>query len=435
MELSGWGRHPVIQAEMTPAHNHRVLQEKISGMGTLIAYGYGRSYGDSALAKQVVGMRPLDRMIEFEESTGLLTCEAGVLFADIVKTFLPRGWFLKVTPGTKYITVGGAVAADIHGKNHHIAGCFGDTVSHLKMIGAGGETVHCSRDHNSELFRATCGGMGLTGIIFEAAFYLTKVPSATISMTTIKTRDLVETFEAFEKHADTPYSVAWVDCLAKGGSLGRSLVMLGEFEGEDANTDIDYRPSNGTTIPKWFPGFLLNNASISVFNKLYYAKAQNGSSKKRVGVDAFFYPLDRLLHWNRIYGKSGLIQYQFILPKSAGVKGMEEILQEIAQSGIGSFLAVLKLYGPANDHYLSFPMEGYSLALDFKVQHRLPELLDRLDRLVLKYSGRIYLAKDARVSREVFEQGYPQIEAFRALRKSLGLDRKFRSMQSDRLGL
>ncbi|MGM0759888.1 MAG: FAD-binding protein [Thermodesulfobacteriota bacterium] len=432
MHLSGWGRYPVIEAEPLVFQDQRSFASKLAAHKGLIAYGNGRSYGDSALASCYVPLRSRDRMLDFDPASGLLTCEAGVLLSEIIETFLPRGWFLKVTPGTKLITVGGAIAADVHGKNHHVDGCFGDMVRNLTLMLSDGRIVHCSREQNQELFQATCGGMGLTGIIQQASFYLQPVPSTVIEQGTIKTGSLEETFHAFEKYADWPYSVAWIDCLAPQKSLGRSLLMVGRFAPIGAHT---YTPRKTKTVPCNFPGFVLNSFSVRTFNALYYAKNRSRISLSFADVDSFFYPLDAINNWNRIYGRKGFIQYQFILPRTHSYAGLEKILRKISQSGMGSFLAVLKLHGPGNDNLLSFPLEGYSLALDFKVQPGLFALLNKLDSIVLQHRGRIYLAKDARMSRETFEQGYPQAEKFRSLRSSLGLKGTFNSLQSQRLGL
>lgn len=432
MQISGWGRYPVIEGAPIVFQDHKSLADKLTESRALIPFGNGRSYGDSALSKHYAPIRSRDRMLVFDSETGLLTCEAGVLLSEIIETFLPRGWFLKVTPGTKLITVGGAIAADVHGKNHHVDGCFGNTVQSFTLMLGDGQIVHCSREENPELFRATCGGMGLTGIILEANFYLQPVQSALIEQGIIKTANLDETFEVFEKYADWPYSVAWIDCLAKGQSLGRSLLMLGTFA---PLGELIYSNRKSKTVPCNFPGFTLNRLSVRTFNAIYYAKVRSRISMSFVDVDSFFYPLDAVNHWNRIYGRKGFVQYQFILPKAQSYAGLQEVLTEIAKSGMGSFLAVLKLYGPSNGNLLSFPMEGYSLALDFKIQPGLFSLLDRLDKIILQYGGRIYLAKDARVSRETFEKGYPQIEQFRQLRSSLGLSTTFHSLQSQRLGL
>ncbi|MFP4169342.1 MAG: FAD-dependent oxidoreductase [Desulfonatronovibrionaceae bacterium] len=432
MRLSGWGQYPVIEAKPLVFADERSLARSLGSQGPAIPFGNGRSYGDSALAGLYIPVRPRDRMLSFDPETGLLTCEAGVLLSEIVETFLPRGWFLKVTPGTKLITVGGAAAADVHGKNHHVAGCFGDTVHSLRLMLGDGRIVHCSREENRRLFLATCGGMGLTGVILEVSFYLERVRSSVIEQGTIKTASLMDTFEAFEEYRDWPYSVAWIDCLASKRSLGRALLMVGKFVDMGG---FDYTPAKMRSVPCNFPGFVLNKHSVRVFNSLYYARVRSRISLNFTNVDSFFYPLDAINHWNRIYGRRGFVQYQFILPKRQSYSGLEKILKKTSECGMGSFLAVLKLHGPANDNYLSFPMEGYSLALDFKMQPGLFAFLDRLDEIVLEHGGRMYLAKDARVSREAFEQGYPCLPEFCSLRKEYGLQEKFESIQSRRLGL
>jgi FAD/FMN-containing dehydrogenase len=369
-------------------------------------------------------------MLSFDENAGLLVCEAGVLLSEIIAAFLPKGWFLKITPGTKLISVGGAIASDVHGKNHHVEGCFSECVDSMRILLPDGETRSCSK--GDELFRATCGGMGLTGVILDATLSLKRVGSIHIDQTTIKTHNLRETFDAFERYSSKPYSVAWIDCLAKGDEMGKCLLMVGDFCNDG---DFEYVEKKRLNVPCEFPSFALNNLSVRAFNRLYYQKAPSGVSHQKVDIDTFFYPLDAINNWNRIYGKNGFTQYQFILPKDVSFDGLSEILNTIAASGKGSFLAVLKLYGAANENYLSFPMEGYSLALDFKIEKGLFRLLDQLDQVVLRYGGRIYLTKDVRVSRETFECGYPRLDVFRAFRKKMGMDEKFNSLQSKRLGL
>lgn len=432
MSLMSWGMYPRIKNTVFWFDKEEVLRQIIAEHDTLIPYGNGRSYGDSALSENVIDVRPHDYFIDFDEEKGLLHLEAGVLLKDILEAFVPRGWFLKVTPGTKLITVGGAIASDVHGKNHHVEGCFSTCVESFRIMLADETVVECSREERSELFRATCGGQGLTGVILEAKIYLKKINSAYLTQTTIKTMNLKETFEAFEVYKDRPYSVAWIDCLAKKDSIGKCLLMVGEFL-DDGN--LDYMHKKQKSIPFTLPSLILNQWSVKVFNWLYYRKVKARVSQQTVDIDTFFYPLDSIGHWNRIYGKNGFTQYQFILPKEYSYDGLEAILQTITASGKGSFLAVLKLYGKANDNYLSFPIEGYSLALDFKIEKGVFELLDQLDEIVQKYNGRIYLTKDVRVGKAVFEKGYPQIEAFRQFRKVNGMDKKFQSLQSIRVGI
>lgn len=432
MRLHAWGNFPVINALIYSYRSIGDLGQIFSAQTPFLAIGNRRSYGDSALSGSVVKMIASNRFLSFDSIEGKLKCEPGVLLSDIIKVFLPRGWFLQVTPGTKLITVGGAIAADIHGKNHHQIGCFSECVESFNLIMPDQTTVFCSRSQNAELFHATCGGMGLTGIITETTIFLKKVNSSKITQTTIKSGSLEETFDTFERYKNVPYSVAWIDCLASGKSMGRSLLMTGDFLDDG---DLRYHEKKTINIPKFFPSFLLNNFTVKIFNILYFNKALSKLSTKKVDIDSFFYPLDALAHWNRIYGKNGFLQYQFILPKNTSFEGLSEILNVISKSGKGSFLAVLKLYGAENANLISFPLEGYSLALDFKIQPGVFELLNELDALVLRYSGRIYLAKDARVSKEVFEKGYPRINEFRDLRARHGMTETFSSKQSDRLAL
>ncbi len=432
MSLRSWGNYPKTENNVTFLDESEKIKRFVLDTEETIPYGNGRSYGDSALTSHILSVKPRKYFLNFDENRGVLHVQAGALLSEILETFVPRGWFLKISPGTKLITVGGAIASDIHGKNHHMEGCFSECVLWFNLLLPDGNIVKCSKNENVELYRASCGGMGLTGVILDAEITLKRITSKYIDQTTIKTRNIKETFEAFEDYKDYPYSVAWIDCLAKGKNLGRCLLMVGDFK---ADGDLDYQNKRKLNIPFHFPSFALNKLSVKIFNTIYYNKVRKKISKQKVDIDTFFYPLDALGNWNRIYGKKGFTQYQFILPKEHSLKGLEEILETIASSGKGSFLAVLKLYGKNNDNYLSFPLEGYSLALDFKIEKGLFDLLDKIDEIVLKYEGRIYLAKDVRVSREVFEKGYPMIGDFRRLRKHYKMDQKFNSIQSKRLAL
>lgn len=432
MNISGWGNYPKEKCNTLDYDNDLVLETLVNEYDELIPRGNGRSYGDSALSKNIIKIKPHDFFISFDEINGVLHLQAGVVLAEILNSFVPRGWFLKITPGTKLITIGGAIASDVHGKNHHIEGCFSESIVDFRLMLPNGNIVICSKHENSELFKATCGGMGLTGIILDAKIILKKINSKYLNQTTIKTNNLKETFAAFEKYQDQPYSVAWIDCLARKENIGKCLLMVGDFCNDG---QLNYKPKSNVAIPFNFPSFALNPLTVKLFNWLYYGKAKKGTSTQKVNIDSFFYPLDAIANWNRIYGKNGFTQYQFILPKENSFIGLDEILNKISTSGKGSFLAVLKLYGKANENYLSFPIEGYSLALDFKIEKGLFELLEELDEIVIKHKGRMYLAKDVRVSKEVFEQGYPQIDKFRELRKQYKMAKKFNSIQSKRVGI
>ena len=430
MSLKSWGKYPIINNKSLNFDEEETLKTIIDNNNELIPYGNGRSYGDSALSKNIINVKPYNYFLNFDETKGILHIQAGVLLAEILNIFVPKGWFIKVTPGTKLITVGGAIASDVHGKNHHVEGCFSECVEEFSLMLPNSEIVTCSKTENIELFRATCGGMGLTGVILDAKIILKKINSKYINQTTIKTKNLKETFEAFDKYNNKPYSVAWIDCLAKGDNIGKCLLMVGDF---DDDGDLDYGIKKKLNIPFNFPSFALNTKSVKAFNWLYYGKVRKLISKQKVDIDNFFYPLDAIDNWNRIYGKNGFTQYQFILPLETSYIGLEEILKSISSSGKGSFLAVLKLYGKANENYLSFPMEGYSLALYFKIEKGLFELLDKLDEIVVKHKGRVYLTKDVRISKETFEKGYPLINKFRSLREKNKMTMKFNSLQSKRV--
>jgi decaprenylphospho-beta-D-ribofuranose 2-oxidase len=434
MKITGWGRFPVIESEVKTPITSTALRNLFAGASSVprIPRGAGRSYGDSALAPNTISSRILNHITHFDEHTGTIRCGAGVTLTELLDLFVPRGWFLHSTPGTKLISVGGAIASDVHGKSHHREGCFSNHVSELTLMLGDGETVTCSRDTHSELFHATCGGMGLTGVILDATFRLRPIESAHILETTYKAANLDEALTLIEANEGTTYSVAWIDCLSTGDRLGRSLLMIGDFVDDGR---LDLKRGKPLSVPFDMPGFLLNRYSVTAFNALYYHRVRKRQSERIVHFESFFYPLDSIRDWNRIYGKGGFTQYQFVVPKEAGKAGMASVLNRIAESKRGSFLAVLKAFGKGNDNYLSFPMEGYTLALDFKIDQGLFPFLEELDRIVLDHGGRIYLSKDVRMSESTFKRGYPRWETFQEVRRRYGADRAFRSLQSDRLGL
>jgi decaprenylphospho-beta-D-ribofuranose 2-oxidase len=431
-EICGWGRYPRIHADVCHFDDLSSLQDRLGEPVDIIPFGMGRSYGDSALNQRVMGTRRFNAILAFDPQTGVVTCESGATIADLIDAFLPRGWFPPVVPGTKHITLGGAIASDVHGKNHHLRGSFSQHVSDLQLILADGQMLRCSPTQNRELFRASCGGMGLTGLILTVALRLDRVPSALIRQTIIPSRNLDEAVEAFEAHSHWSYSVAWIDCLAAGENLGRSLLILGEHATMGPRR---LRPAKIWTLPCSLPGLFLNKTTVSLFNAAYYRSRAKRVSDSVVSFEPFFFPLDAVREWNRMYGRRGFTQYQLVLPKAAGLSGLKEILRRISRSGLGSFLAVLKLMGAANGNYLSFPMEGYTLALDFKIENRLFDLLDELDRIVVDHGGRLYLAKDVRMSAAMFRRTYPLWREFQAFRTVLGAHLKFVSMQSKRLGI
>jgi decaprenylphospho-beta-D-ribofuranose 2-oxidase len=433
MKISGWGNYPSVQADVFYFETISQIKKYLKNPGDTIVHGLGRSYGDSALNKKAIISRRFDKIIDFNPVDGIVTCESGVSLAELINAFIPKGWFLTVTPGTKFITVGGAIASDVHGKNHHKIGCFSEAVISFKLLLGNGDVVHCSRENNRGLFFATCGGMGLTGVILTAVIKLRPISSSWICESVVQCGNLEECFYLFEEHKSTTYSVAWLDCVSKGEYIGRSFFVCGDHAETGDLRPPAIKPS--ISIPLLFPGFFLNKYSIALFNRLYYLKNPKFVEGRLVPLDSFFYPLDAIGNWNRIYGFRGFTQYQMVLPKESSLKGIKKILNYIAESGKGSYLSVLKLLGSENDNYLSFPMEGYTLALDFKNSPSLFSLLDKLDEIVMDYEGRLYLAKDVRMARDVFIKGYPRWEMFNEIREKYGLKENFSSLQSKRLGI
>lgn len=438
--LAGWGRFPVRECTVWQPTTAQALHGTLTLLRNSIARGNGRSYGDASMnVDATIDMRRLDRLISFDEATGTLECEAGVLLSDLVAILVPRGWFPPVTPGTRMVTIGGMIASDVHGKNHHVAGSFCDHVDWFDLDLGDGRVLRCSPSENTDLFAATCGGMGLTGIVVRASFRMLKIETAFMRQRSIRVPDLEQALAVFEQSHGSTYSVAWIDCMATGKSLGRSAILLGEHATLD---DLDparraaplARPNRKPkTIPIDFPNFALSGFNVRMFNHLYYAMQRPGDAV--VDLDPYFYPLDAIFEWNRIYGRQGFLQYQSVLPLAESEKGMRRLLEAISAAGAGSFLAVLKRMGLQSLGMLSFPIEGYTLALDFPATPDNFALLERLDAITADHGGRVYLTKDARVSPERFAAGYPRLNEFCTLRRQYGLDKRFSSLLSQRLGL
>jgi len=324
VKLSGWGRYPVIDAHVYAPRSIEDLREFVVSKPSVIARGSGRSYGDSAInPPATIEMRYFNRILAFDANAGQLTAEAGVILGDIVATFLLRGWFPTVTPGTKFVTLGGMIAADVHGKNHHRDGSFGKCVDWIEVMGGDGEVRRCSREEHADLFEYTLGGMGLTGIILRAAIRLRPVETGWVRQTTIPAPNLEAAMAAFEQAQDVNYSVAWIDCLASGNSLGRSLLYLGEHD-EDGTLEVPR--GQGKSIHFDMPTNLLNRFTIQAFNTLYYHKVCDRVSHQRIHYEPYFYPLDSLYHWNRLYGRNGFLQ--FLMPLKYFRRPLEEFLNK-----------------------------------------------------------------------------------------------------------
>lgn len=433
--ISNWNRYPEVEASYSEFSSTGDLVNKLAETKELITRGNGRCYGDASLNDNIISCLSLNKFINFDETSGIIEAQSGVLLDDILKVSVPAGWFLPVTPGTKFITLGGAIASDVHGKNHHIDGSFSNHIVNISLMLADGIIVECSAKKNSDLFWATCGGMGLTGVVLSARFALKQIDSAFISQTSIKARSLDEALALFEENEDTTYSVAWIDCLKGGKNFGRSILMLGEHYNNDEQKVLKHpykvHLDPKISIPFNFPKFALNKYSIKLFNTVFYHKILAKTKHTIDHYDGFFYPLDAILSWNRMYGKRGFAQYQFVVPIEAR-KGLEVILKKIQERGMGSFLAVLKVFGEQKD-LISFPMKGYTLALDFAINDKLFAFLDELDQIVLDFGGRIYMSKDSRMKKDVFWQGYPRAQEFVEIVKKYNPDGKINSMLSKRL--
>ncbi len=439
--LSGWGRYPVCESEVfRPEKLAELRSVVISNTRTLIPRGAGRAYGDAALNadSRVLDVERMNRMLAFDAQTGVLRCEAGVTIAEILDVFLPRGFFPPVTPGTRYVTLGGSIAADVHGKNHHRDSSLATHVLWFDLMLASGEIKRCSRGENADLFWATVGGMGLTGVIIELEIRLRRVASAYLESEIIRAANVDEAFAQFEA-ADSryDYSVAWIDCLSQRGALGRSILNVGNFAAPEAlpaklrQAPFRPEPESRLSVPIDLPGFVLGPASVRAFNAFYYLRHPS-AAHAITPYAPFFYPLDSIDNWNRIYGRRGFVQYQCVWPLDESREGLVEVLEAIANSGRGSFLAVLKKFG-AQEGMLSFPMPGYTLALDFPMTPGLLEFLDRLDAMVVKRGGRVYLAKDARLAPETLRAMYQNLGGWQQIKASADPDNRFSSSLSRRL--
>lgn len=423
--LTSWGRYP--NKPQTPhdvswpnevfAQLSEISEQSDNGSGAL-AFGCGRSYGDSCLAvsNHVLAMSSMNRVLAANWETGVISAQAGLTLADLIQIALPHGWFLPVSPGTKFVTLGGAVANDVHGKNHHVMGTFGNHVRQFVMHRTDRGTVTCSLEDNPELFAATVGGLGLTGVILSVELQLRRVNSSNIEQRSVRFEHLSEFFELSELHdAAHEYTVAWVDCLATGRSAGRGHYIAGDH----AQTgSLEVAAKSKLSMPFDPPFSLVNAASLRAFNTLYYHRQQAKEIHSVVGYNAFFYPLDGIQQWNRMYGKQGFQQYQCVVPLAHGREVVKSLLQEISRGGTGSFLAVLKRCGSKiSPGWLSFPMEGVSLALDFPQREPLNEqLFGKLDAIVAEAGGRLYPAKDAHMQGTHFRQAYPMWEMVEKMR-------------------
>lgn len=438
--LSGWGRYPSGMTAVWRPERLSDLRDCMSHGESLVARGLGRSYGDAAFnsAGRTVLTERLNRFVEFDAASGVLDCEAGVTVDEILSVFVPRGFFLPVVPGTKFVTMGGALACDVHGKNHHRDGSISRHIMGFRLLTPSGDLVVCSREENADLFWATVGGLGLTGIVTDLRVKLIRLESSYVSVDYDRAENIDRALELFhESDENYKYSVAWLDGLAGGGSLGRSVLMRGNPTAAGPGTDLSRHSSKSVSVPDVLPGFVLNKLSVRAFNALYYRKHPRKARGVLTHYQSFFFPLDRLSNWNRLYGKKGFLQYQFAVPYDGGREALIEVLELFAKSKYGMFLSVLKRFGPGEPKSpLSFPMPGYTLAADLPCRDPgVFEFLQGVDRVVSAAGGRIYLGKDARLAAAMVRDMYGGLDAWLAVKARVDPHRRLISDLARRLEL
>lgn len=442
--ISGWGNVPRETCYLLRPEKYRELLtlSRQQDEKTLIARGQGKSYGDASLNKNnlVVLSERLNRFIAFDPKQGILTAEAGVTLQEILAVIVPKGWFLPVTPGTQMVSLGGCVASDVHGKNHHKTGSIGQHILSLELITADSQMISCSPENQSELFWATIGGMGLTGIIGKVTLTLIPISSAQMDVRHFPAHTLRETFDTLNNpEFDDDYSVAWIDTFRE-----RSIIMTGHHaisSGSSENLSLPIpiptlktakQKSSRISLPFYFPDFILNKTTINLFNQFYFSQQSKKTSSYRSEYQRYFYPLDNILHWNKLYGKKGFVQYQCVIPEESALEGLSKILSHQCSS----FLAVLKRLGPQNQGLFSFPLKGYTLALDIRYEGKKTEmLLQEFNAVTLDHGGRVYLTKDAFLSPEDFRRMYPACQKFLEIKNRIDPHHFFQSSLSRRLKL
>ena len=443
--LAGWGRTAPTIARLVQPRDlaDQLVAVASAGERGVLARGLGRGYGDCAqnAGGTVIDGPALSGLSDVDLESASIRVLAGTSLDELMRWLVPLGLFVPVTPGTRLVTVGGAIAADIHGKNHHVKGSWGDHVTSFRLIDGFGELRDVSRESDPELFRATVGGMGLTGIITDATVQMQPIGSSQLLVDTDRTADLDEVMALMVEGDDRyDYSVAWIDILAKGSSMGRSILDRGRFAtraealASGATDPYAYNPHQLPSVPDLAPSGLINKLFCKAFNEAWYRKAPVQRRDALLSIEQFFHPLDMVQDWNRAYGTRGFFQWQYAVPdESAEV--VRRSLERLSGAGVPSFLAVLKRFGPGNDSPLSFPTKGWTLAFDTAVEPGLERLFDELDEMVVAAGGRIYLAKDSRVRPELVPLMYPQLDEWRAVRERVDPDQRFRSDMSRRLRL
>ncbi len=433
MFIEGWGRYPKVDSDVVQPSNAEETQSYVTNASTsLIARGNGRSYGDSALQESVISTRKMNAIEDFDQENGVIKVQAGLLIDELLQHIIPKGWFPFVVPGTRMVTIGGAIASNIHGKNHHVMGAFGDYVLSLELLDANGQVQTCSRDVQPALFRDTIGGLGLTGIILRASFQLAPIETAFYRQQAKVATDLSDMLRLFEQNKEMPYLVAWLDGLVSIEQLGAGTLLMGQScKASELPTGLQQEPrvvhqGPSIRIPRLPVSWLMNPLSLWLNNTLYKWKNRPTNSGQVVHYSQFFFPLDALSNWNRLYGPAGLLQYQFVVGFTEAEECIRSILVHLHQSGLHSYLLVLKRMGSnkSGSAPTDFPMPGYSLAIDLKNTAKARQVLGELDPIVIRYEGRVYLTKDARLPAESFKQMYPE---------ATNNGTRFQSLQSQRI--
>ena len=441
MKINGWGIGSSTETMMEDLNDETSKLQKLRG--NIICRGNGRSYGDASFGEAItVSSLKNNKIIKFDVITGIIRVDSGLLLSDLIESVLPQGWFPPVVPGTKFVTIGGMTAANVHGKNHHNSGCFGNFVIQMKLIDANGNSVECSRQKNKELFLYTLGGMGLSGTITEIEFKLRKVGSGYIKSKAVKCGSLSDTIETIINHESWEYSAAWIDSSATGTKLGRSILFLGEHSSEPASSMFRNKASKERLMRRKKSSFkiptissfpIINSTTSIILNSLYYNSKPDIKIVDEMHWDDFFFPLDGITNWNMLYGSTGLIQFQTVLPLENAQHCIEKILLETQKFKEVSFLSVLKRTGNDDSSYLAFPFNGFTLTLDFRKTKNSVRLVKSLYKLSADMGGRFYLAKDSCIDRDIWHRSDARWQKYTRWRKDSGANQAFSSKLSRRL--
>ena len=433
MIIAGWGNNNIIRSDIFyPKNEQEIIEilEKLNNEG-IITRGLGRSYGDMSLYKNILSLEKYKKFFELDEKTGILRCSSNLSIVEILEKIVNKGWFLNVTPGSKYVTIGGAIANDVHGKNHHKDGSFSEYVEEIKIITPDGKINICSNKFEYDLFKATCGGAGLTGVIVSAKLKLLKIKSKNLNVTIFKTKSIDETLKKFREFNENKYLVAWLDTINKK-NFGKAVIFSGDHSEDN---DLNLKLKKSFNLPSFIGNLFMNNFFMSIFNKLYFLKHQNNFKVKQ-DIDTFFYPLDRVLNWNKFYGKKGFTQIQILIKDEDKYKEiLFKIFDFFTEKNIYSYLTTLKEYGQGNNNYLSFAEKGLSVTLDIPLKNGFLIIYEEFENILLNQNVKIYLAKDSFMSKAFFHKSYNKINEFINFKKKIDPSSKFKSIQSQRLGL